>query len=173
MELSERLEVPLAVGYVYRFSPSTRVVKSALELGLLGDLLGCDLEWGDPGGWKTHSGYEIFSEQTGGGALIVNGIHFLDQMLYWFGPAKEIDYRDDSLGGPEANVEARLAFEWKDRRFQSNIRLSKTLRLRNRLLIQGSKATLKMPCSLTASVYLQSSEFRGLSVTLDPAEDES
>ncbi len=167
VQMSRRLKVPLAVGMVYRFSQGTQVVKRVLELGLLGDLQGFRLDWGDPGGWKTHSGYEVSSEQAGGGALIVNGIHFIDQMLHWFGPLVKLDYRDDSLGGPEANVAADFVFDWQGQQLKGEMRLSKTSRLKNRLKISGSRASLEMPCGLTAPVTLTSEESKGLRTTIE------
>jgi predicted dehydrogenase len=75
------------------------------------------------------SGYSFDRRAAGGGVLIVNGSHFLDRMLHWFGYPEECELFDDSQGGPEANAHARFRFHRGDATIDGLMRLSKTLRL--------------------------------------------
>jgi predicted dehydrogenase len=98
----------LAVGYFTRFYPSTELTKQLLESRFLGKITSFDYEYGAVGRWAPYSGYDLARATSGGGVLIVNGSHFIDRMLYLFGPAQVVSFSDDSRGGVEAHCVASL-----------------------------------------------------------------
>jgi len=54
--------------------------------------------------------------------MVVNGTHYLDRALYWFGYPQSVVYQDDSHGGPEANAAATISYP----ELTGTIRVSKT-----------------------------------------------
>jgi len=62
----------LAVGYVTRFFPSTRLLKRLIDSGFLGPLRSFEYEFGTVGGWAPLSGYNLSRQTSGGGVLVVN-----------------------------------------------------------------------------------------------------
>ncbi len=134
----------LAVGYVTRFFPSTRLTKELIDSGFLGTLISFDYEFGTEGGWAPLSGYNLTRATSGGGVLVVSGSHFIDRMLYLFSDARVISYSDDSRGGVEANCEALFECSTNGALLQGRVMLSKTHKLLNRLCIVGEKGTLEI-----------------------------
>jgi len=143
----------LAVGYVTRFFPSTELTKGLIHSGFLGSLQSFDYEFGTAGGWVTSSGYNLSRATSGGGVLMVSGSHFIDRMLYIFGRAELIDYRDDSHGGVEANCFARFQAEVLGQAVPGQVILSKTHRLANRLRVIGDTGTLEVREGQARSVH--------------------
>lgn len=100
----------LAVSHQYRFWPSRRAIKSAIDEQRLGPVRAVTMSQGKPYSWISNTGYTMLKDQVPGGVLINAGIHPLDTMLWWLGDPKEIDYTDDALGGLESNFELKLGF---------------------------------------------------------------
>jgi predicted dehydrogenase len=132
----------LAVGYMTRFYPSTRLTKELLDTDFLGKIHSFDYQFGTEGGWAPLSGYNLKRETSGGGVLVVSGSHFIDRMLYLFGNVQIVRYQDDSMGGIEANCCIDLVASLNGQACQGRITLSKTHRLANRLAIVGERGTL-------------------------------
>jgi predicted dehydrogenase len=140
-EASEQIGVVLAAAMTRRFYGSTMLLNLALREGLLGSVLGYTWEHGVPFSWNTASGYNFFREQAGGGVLLDEGIHLLDCLTYWFGSIKCFDYQDDNWGGGiEANVILDLRHADGERDVLGRVRMSRTYTLKNRLLVQGTRA---------------------------------
>ena len=171
VELSTCKGALLAVGYHYRFSPATRIVELVLKSNLLGDLRGFEFESGHPSGWQTQSGYELSLKEAGGGVLLINGIHFLDRMLHWFGPVREFVYRDDSHGGPEANAAASFVLDFRGKPLKGEVKLSRSVPLRNQLKIFGSNASLEMTDHLITPVRVQPTLRTGVRTTAELDEE--
>lgn len=140
-ELAEKERTFISVGYVTRYYPSVRLLKHLLETQYLGKLISFQYEFGGKGGWETASGYNLDRRAAGGGVLMVQGTHFIDRMLYLFGPPLSLSYCDDSYGGVEANCKAKM--EWKSSAgaFSGTFFISKTQRLKNRLRIETDEYT--------------------------------
>jgi predicted dehydrogenase len=134
----------LAVGYFTRFYPSTQLTKQLLEAHFLGDIVSFCYEYGAVGRWAPYSGYDLARATSGGGVLIVNGSHFIDRMLYLFGPARALSYSDDSRGGVEANCILTLECMVNGRPITGRVMLSKTHSLADRLRIIGEGGTLEI-----------------------------
>jgi predicted dehydrogenase len=131
----------LAVGLSRRFSHAGRFTKWVLEKGLLGRITGFDVREGSMFNWPLASDFFFRKEAAGGGVLIDTGAHTLDQLLWWFGDVKSLDYSDDSAGGVEADCELHLTFESG---VTGVIEISRIRRLRNTAIIRGEQAQLEV-----------------------------
>jgi predicted dehydrogenase len=76
----------LQVGFVRRFATNTRVLKSFIDQGKLGEIYyakaSCLRRLGNPGGWFADK------ERSGGGPLIDLGVHIIDICWYLMGRPK-------------------------------------------------------------------------------------
>ncbi len=115
----------VAVGYCTRFLDGVGLMKTLLERGFFGAVTRFAYQAGSPGGWASASGFTLDRSAAGGGVLVTQGTHFLDRLLYWFGPPERCSLEDDSRGGPEANAVARLHWDG----LEGSVRLSKTTAL--------------------------------------------
>jgi predicted dehydrogenase len=153
-ELVRARNTALSVGYFTRQFPSVPLLKHLLDTGYLGRVLSFDYQFGASGGWETASGFNMNRDVAGGGVLIDTGTHFLDKMLYWFGVPRSVTYTDDSYGGPEANCRAEFLFSGEHGEFSGTLALSKTVALRNRLVIETDRYTCKLGDRQTHSITL-------------------
>jgi predicted dehydrogenase len=143
----------LAVGYVARFFPSTALAKQLIDSNFLGTLHSFEYECGTVGGWTPLSGYNLARSTSGGGVLVVTGSHFIDRMLYFFGPASVVSFQDDSCGGVEANCVAVFRTAAGPHTIDGRVTLSKTHALTNRLRVFGDNGVLELKESSTDSVF--------------------
>jgi len=129
----------LAVGLLRRCSPSLRWVKSALDAGVLGRLLSFDLAEGAIYRWPVAS--PSMFRREGGGVLSDAGAHVLDLVLWWFGDHRSLVYRDDAMGGVEADclLELEMASGVSGR-----VELSRTRDMRNSCIITGERGTIEV-----------------------------
>ncbi|MDQ0915246.1 Gfo/Idh/MocA family protein [Paenibacillus sp. V4I5] len=99
----------LQVGFVRRYASNTRIIKSFLENGELGDIYyakaSCIRRLGNPGGWFSDV------ERSGGGPLIDVGVHVIDLCWYLMGrpKVKSVSGNTYKKLGNRANVK-NLAF---------------------------------------------------------------
>lgn len=79
-------EKTLQVGFVRRFATNTKVLKSFIDSGTLGDIYyakaSCLRRLGNPGGWFADK------NRSGGGPLIDLGVHVIDVCWYLMGRPK-------------------------------------------------------------------------------------
>ena len=153
-ELARDRNTPLSVGYFTRHFPSVPLLKRLLQTGYLGQIISFDYQFGASGGWETASGFNMDRAAAGGGVLIDTGTHFLDKMLYWFGNPLSFTYSDDSHGGPEANCQAEFVFGSERGEFRGRLVLSKTVALRNRLIIETDRYICKLGDRQTHTITL-------------------
>lgn len=153
-ELARDRNTPISVGYFTRHFPSVTLLKRLLETGYLGRVISFDYQFGASGGWETASGFNMDRTAAGGGVLIDTGTHFIDKMLYWFGTPRSFIYSDDSYGGPEANCQADFVFPNEHGEFRGRLVLSKTVALKNRLIIETDKYTCQLGDRQTHSITL-------------------
>jgi predicted dehydrogenase len=104
IELATARGVLVAAGYVTRFRPNLRLLKSLLDRRYFGRVRRFVHQFGTPGGWAPLSGYNLKRASAGGGVLMVTGTHFLDRMLWFWGMPSEVSYFDDSRGGRRRTV---------------------------------------------------------------------
>lgn len=138
---ANRARVVLAVGHQFRFFDSSRLVKSALETGLLGRLSRYELRLGVISRWPFASDYFLRKETAGGGVLTDYGVHVLDLLLDWFGVPSEVSYRHDAMGGIESDCELDLVHS---NGLSGFVEISRTRNLRNTCCFFGDKASLEV-----------------------------
>jgi predicted dehydrogenase len=139
-EAAERNSVTLAVGMSRRFQSSQLLLERMLRAKQLGRIQDYDWELGTAWSWPASSGFYFSREQAGGGVFIDMGVHVLDALFQWFGPATRFEYRDDNWGsGIEANAILRLRHQDSSGEVAGCVRLSRTYNLRNSLIIRAEK----------------------------------
>lgn len=143
-DLANKKELFISVGYWSRHVDSNMLMKELLDSKYFGKILSYEFEFGTPGGWAPVSGYIIDKELSGGGVLSLSGTHIIDRFIYWFDVPYSFDYEDDSHGGVEANCKARFYHKNDMGEFTGSIFLSKTVLLKNRLVIYFEKATCEI-----------------------------
>ncbi len=91
LEAVKRHNVALGVGYQRRFHPSTDELRRRIREGQLGTISQCVGESTAPAGlmlpgesWRTHA------EEAPAGGMTALGVHALDAMIEFFGPAAEV-----------------------------------------------------------------------------------
>lgn len=119
-----RASLPVAVGYCMRFWPSVQLVRRLISERTFGEPRRFHMQVGSIGGWAPLSAYYGRSD-GGGGVMAINGSHYIDRMLDWFGEPIDIAFEDDGKGGPEANAVATFRYEG----FEGVIRASKSANL--------------------------------------------
>jgi predicted dehydrogenase len=142
-ELAEAGGTFISVGYRYRFFSSARLLKSLLDDGYFGRVVSFHCEMGSRGGWAPISGYNLERKRSGGGVLMINGTHFLDLALYWFGVPASFRYQDDNYGNVEANCKGAWIFDGAGGRFEGTFFFSKTISLTNRFVITTEHARVE------------------------------
>ncbi len=117
------------IGYSTRFWPSVQFVKEIIKNKTLGNVKSFLFQYGSSGGWAPVSNYVFDRKRSGGGAFLINGSHYLDRMIWYFGEPRIYGLVDDSDGGLEANALARFEYVKEGQGFNGIIRISKTLNL--------------------------------------------
>ena len=155
-EEAERKRVVFAMSMPRRFYASAELMRLVLRDGTLGTLREYDWEHGVPFAWDTASGFYFSRPQAGGGVTLDEGVHLLDCLLNWFGPATLVSYQDDNWGsGIEANAVLHVQHDGDFGRVSGRVRLSRTYNLKNRLFLTGGRAELELRRSEPNSVLVR------------------
>ncbi len=86
------------------------------------------------------------------------GVHLLDSLVNWFGPVTAVDYQDDDWGGGlEANCILGLQHDGECGSVRGRVQISRTVALRNRLWIEGTKAKAEIQVGEPDTVRLHRS----------------
>lgn len=141
-----------AVGYSTRFRESTTLLKELLDSGYFGRVKRFAHQFGTPGGWAPLSAYNLKRNSSGGGVLMVTATHFLDRMLHFWGAPQDVEYEDDSEGGPEANCIARFGYRSGDHAFNGVAVYSKTCSLPGGMVIETERGQIKLADSDDAQI---------------------
>jgi len=154
-ELAAEKGLILAVGMNRRFEASHRLLLSILRDGQLGKINSYDWQYGGAFEWKSASAFYFSLELAGGGVLIDFGVHLLDSLASWFGPITKVEYQDDDWGGGlEANCIADLEHEGEFGVVRGRMQLSRTVGLRNRLLVTGASARAEIRVGDADTVFV-------------------
>jgi predicted dehydrogenase len=151
-----------AVGYCTRFLESVALLGELLGAGFFGSIRCFDYQFGAVSGWSSLSGFHLDREAVGGGLLVTTGTHFLDRMLHWFGPPREVALQDDSLGGPEANALGTVRFDGSLGAFEGRIRLSRTVALQPGFVMETDRGTVLLRDGEHAALRFRPGEQAGL-----------
>ena len=138
VDVAERHGAVLAVGLVRRWYDASRWVKDCLTAGDLGPIVSVDAREGAVFNWQVVSD-ATFRRSMGGGVLADIGVHVLDLLVWWLGDPERVAYRDDAMGGVEAECEIDLVFPGG---VTGTVELSRTRTLRNSVVIRGERGTL-------------------------------
>ena len=150
VETAARTGACLAVGHICRFMFIYRWIKAVLDAGLLGTIERVEVREGvnhhslrqgagiKGAGWNSPSYWD--AAMSGGGVLMDAGPHVLDALLWWLGPVDEVTYRDDSLGGVEADARLDLTFACGA---TGTVELSRIRTLPNTIVIVGSRGRIE------------------------------
>ena len=135
---AERNDTVLAVGLVRRWYDASRWVKASLDAGDLGRVVSVDAREGAVFNWQVVSD-ATFRQAMGGGVLADIGTHVLDLLVWWLGDPQQVAYRDDAMGGVEAECEIDLVFPDG---VTGTVELSRTRNLRNSIVIHCERGNL-------------------------------
>ncbi|MDR7521670.1 MAG: Gfo/Idh/MocA family oxidoreductase [Armatimonadota bacterium] len=158
---SRRLGVPLQVGHMYRYNKATHLVSRLLDERRLGRLLGFSLVFATTYGWPVASGFAWTRAQAGGGVLIDLAPHTLDLLLLWLGDVVDVEYRDDNLGGVEAECHLSLALTGRGEVVRGEVILSRLRALGTTARIVGEHFTLEYGFTSWLGVRLWPSAWDG------------
>ena len=142
-DLAEKRGTFISVGYRFRFFPSARLLKTLLDENYFGRVRSFHCEMGSAGGWTPVSGYNMNRARSGGGVLVINGTHFLDLAMFWFGEPVSHVYQDDDYGNVEANCKGVWTYDNPRGRFDGSFFFSKTIKLSNRFLIETERGRVE------------------------------
>jgi predicted dehydrogenase/nucleoside-diphosphate-sugar epimerase len=135
----------LSVGMFRRLAPASRLMRSAIDSGVLGEPLEFVVEEGFIYDWPSTTLALMRKELAGGGVLIDTGSHTLDQLLSFFdGPAALIEYRDNARGGIESDGRLSLRIRHRGRDVPGTVELSRTRNLSNRFLVRCEHGSLEL-----------------------------
>ena len=147
-QLAAEKQLVLAVGMNRRFDASHRLLHCVLRDSQIGNVSSYDWQYGGAFEWKSASGFYFSREMAGGGVLI-------DSLISWFGPVSAVDYQDDDWGGGiEANCILGLQHEGEYGPVRGRVQVSRTVALRNRLLVEGTTASAEIQVSEPDTVRL-------------------
>ena len=159
-ELADKHNTFISVGYRSRHWPAVKTLKHLLETDYLGKVRGFHYECGSTGSWGAVSGYSVNRAQAGGGILV--DAHTIDKILYWFGEPTSFTFADDSHGGVEANCKAEMHFDQDGHRFRGSLFLSKTMELKNRIVVETERYRCELEEKEAAEVTLSPLDRPGL-----------
>jgi len=142
----------IAIGHNYRFFPNRAFARNLYKTGQLGRMLAVNVEQGDRFGSSSRTLYTLRREMVPGGVLFNDGIHTLDMLFWWFGEPESFEYRDDSLGGLESNVELELNYSDGG---TAHFRLSRTCSLSNSVSMRFEHGELSFPIYDMAALRLR------------------
>jgi predicted dehydrogenase len=139
----------LAVGLQRRFHDSLRFAKAALDTGLLGQLTRVEIREGGAFHWQVAT--DALFTRPAGGVLADIGVHVLDLLVWWFGECRILSYRDDAMGGVEADCQIRVGLPG---RVEAFVELSRTRELPGTALFEGPYGILEAGTKTQSRVRL-------------------
>jgi predicted dehydrogenase/nucleoside-diphosphate-sugar epimerase len=145
IKASRKSGARLAVNLIRRRFDNYRMARDLVSRGAIGNVAEVTVEEGDVLAWPFASSFMLEKEKAGGGALIDWGPHVID-ILHWLFPGDcfVLSYTDDALGGIESDCEADLEIRNDAHRITCNVKLSRTRKLRNSIIIQGDAGSLEV-----------------------------
>jgi predicted dehydrogenase len=147
-----RTKRPLAIGLYRRFFRGAQAINDLVKKQTLGPVLSFEVEEGGPFRWEAASDSFFRREVTPGGVLYDTGVHTLDLLLWWFDEPISLEYRDDAVGGLEANCRLQLQYAAG---FQGQVRLSRDWATRNLFRINFLRGSAAWQVSQAGQITLK------------------
>jgi predicted dehydrogenase len=141
----------LATGLFRRFFPVTAYVKELIVGNDMGQPLRFDWSEGGIFGWPAATPSFFQKASSPGGVFSDLGAHVIDLLLHWFGEMAEFDYKDDAMGGLEANADLKLRFESG---VTGRVRLSRDTAIPNVVQIEFERGTISFQGGAAGEVTL-------------------
>ena len=139
--LADEHGVHFAISRQLRESPACRAVRQFAQSGTIGELERVTMHFGDETEWSFASDYRVRKSLSWGGVLTDKAPHALDILRWILGPnAMVTRYRDDNLGGLEANAEVDLAFRNPD--VTARLEVTADREITNELVVVGTDGRL-------------------------------
>lgn len=157
----------LNVGFDRRFRPQYRAARALIRSGKLGRIRRVVVQEGLKMVRAGDSGFYLDADQAGGGTLMDNGIHMLDQLLWWFGTPRHIRYADDSFGGLEAECELGLTF---DDGLETELAFSRMRNLGSTARVEGDLGSVDLSYNATQIRLTDSEGVTSTQETSDQSE---
>lgn len=155
-ELARQNGLILAVGMNRRFDSCHQVLHGLLRERQIGTINSYDWQYGGEFEWRSASGFYFSRALAGGGVLMDFGVHLLDSLTDWFGPITAAQYQDDDWGGGiEANCILDLTHHGPYGAITGRVQLSRTVLLRNRLVVHGSVSDAEVRVGNSDSVFIR------------------
>jgi predicted dehydrogenase/nucleoside-diphosphate-sugar epimerase len=153
---AEENRVILGVGFFRRLMPSIRLLKSMVAGEVLGRPIGFKAEWGGFYNWPASTLGNMRKEWAGGGVLIDCGSHLLDLLHFVFeGPGRVVDYRDNALGGIEADSWLALRLFHKEQEVDGVLEVARTRILGTFIRIHCERGTLEFEAGDPYRIWVQ------------------
>jgi predicted dehydrogenase len=143
---------PLAIGVYRRFFRGAQAIKDLIVNRTLGSVVSFEVEEGGPFRWEAASDSFFRREVTPGGVLYDTGVHTLDLLLWWFNEPASLEYRDDAVGGLEANCQLNLHYAAG---FNGEVRLSRDWATKNLFRINFQKGSVAWNVGQAGSIALK------------------
>ena len=139
--LAKKVNKTICVGNFRRYKKGTLWVKKLIESGELGEIQEFHFREGGVYSWPATTNSFWDKEKACGGVLMDTGAHTIDQLCFMLGEADVIEYKDDAVGGVEADCFLELQLE---NGAKGSVNLSRTRNIGSSAIIEGSKGQLIM-----------------------------
>jgi predicted dehydrogenase len=151
----------LQIALQKRFALGARLIKQAVEQGMLGGIERFSIEWGENFSWPLASAAGMQAAEAGGGVLTDFGSHMLDLLCWWLGDALSLEYADDARGGVEAECELSLTVKGPAGVVPGVALFSRLRTLGNTVRIEGDRLCLEWAHARPDAVRTWPRDWRG------------
>jgi predicted dehydrogenase/nucleoside-diphosphate-sugar epimerase len=161
--------VVLTVGLFRRLLPAIRLFRAAVDANHVGDPLRVVAEVGDEYTWRLTTLSGMRRNEAGGGILIDMGSHVIDLLLFILdGVPRLIEYADNGGEGVETDCRVDLMLHRRGASIPARIELSRTRKLSNVIVLEGSRGRLEWRFGERATILVHSQD-----VFVDPSSSRS
>jgi nucleoside-diphosphate-sugar epimerase/predicted dehydrogenase len=132
--------VSLCVNNTRRMLPNVNRIKVIIEKGDIGKIKNIKIIEGNTFAWQSATGFYVDPRVSNKGILIDLGAHILDLICWWMdGKAENVEYSDDSFGGPESVASVKAMVNGAD----VHVFLNRLCDLDNNFEIVGEKGAIE------------------------------
>jgi predicted dehydrogenase/nucleoside-diphosphate-sugar epimerase len=141
---ADKAGVTLSVGFFRRLYPSIQLMKALLDSNWAGGPQRFLIEGGGMYSWGAATLGNMRRDLAGGGALIDFGSHMIDLLFALFDePAEVLEYRDNALGGIEADGTAQVRVRHQGAPIEGRIEVARTRNIGSFIRVECERATLE------------------------------